>query len=420
MNEVEFIYEGKPTIIQCNLEDKMKDICNRFLSKTGLSINNIYFLYNGNIINVESQFSSINQGNNRIKILVNDIKPEIKTLKFKINDYIIIINFTETFDIKVELNKKIYDGSFSLEVLKNKSKIFKMFDSIQDTYNDIKLLLEQNSFYIQTYEKSIALCIKKQIGIQYDIVFPLKEGSIDIKEIVTELCEKNIILEKKIIILENKINEINETNKKLEKKIYDLEKTIKEIVSKEKDNFSKAGLKILESRIIKRSDEIDFVINRLKQAFNNKNFKFNLLYRASKDGDALSIFHSKCDYKTKVLVLYHTTEDIKFGGYSEKGFDCSGVYKNDVNSFLFSIDKRKIYNSSNGSQLFCHKGNGPSFGNNRAIYLQDNIPILSKEKKKHQTTQSTQSFQGFSDYEINNGNCYFSLQELEIFQIVLN
>ena len=47
-----------------------------------------------------------------------------------------------------------------------------MFDTVQETYNDIKLLLDQNSFYIQTYEKSITLCIKKQIGIQYDIVFP--------------------------------------------------------------------------------------------------------------------------------------------------------------------------------------------------------------------------------------------------------
>ena len=65
-----------------------------------------------------------------------------------------------------------------------------MFDSIQEIYNDVKLLLNQNSFYIQTYEKSITFCIKKQIGIQYDIVFPLKEGSVDIKEIVYELYEK--------------------------------------------------------------------------------------------------------------------------------------------------------------------------------------------------------------------------------------
>ena len=42
MNEVEFIYEGNPTIIQCNSGDKMKDICNKFEVKTQLDTNNLY------------------------------------------------------------------------------------------------------------------------------------------------------------------------------------------------------------------------------------------------------------------------------------------------------------------------------------------------------------------------------------------
>ena len=249
MNEAEFIYNGNTTIIQCGLEDKLKDICNKFTTKTQLNINNLYFLCNGNTINLESKFNQLNQGKNKIKILVNNInETQNLFLEFKINNYNVIINFTKSFDIKVEygesLNKKIYNGSFTLEELKNKSKFFKIYDSVQETYNDIKLLLEQNSFYIQTYEKSITLCIKKQIGIQYDIVFPLKEGSVDIKEIVAELCEKNIILEKRIVILENEIKEINlkyekkfdEINKKYEKKNDDLEKQIKNIISNEKSN----------------------------------------------------------------------------------------------------------------------------------------------------------------------------------------
>ena len=249
MNEAEFIYNGNTTIIQCGLEDKLKDICNKFTTKTQLNINNLYFLCNGNTINLESKFNQINQGKNKIKILVNNInETQNLFLEFKLNNYNVIINFTKSFDIKVEygesLNKKIYNGSFTLEELKNKSKFFKIYDSVQETYNDIKLLLDQNSFYIQTYEKSITLCIKKQIGIQYDIVFPLKEGSVDIKEIVAELCEKNIILEKRIVILENEIKEINlkyekkfdEINKKYEKKNDDLEKQIKNIISNEKSN----------------------------------------------------------------------------------------------------------------------------------------------------------------------------------------
>ena len=73
MNEVEFIYEGKNTNIQCQLKDKMKDIFKKFSTKTQLDINNLYFLYNGTTINSESEFEQINNGNNKITILVNDI-----------------------------------------------------------------------------------------------------------------------------------------------------------------------------------------------------------------------------------------------------------------------------------------------------------------------------------------------------------
>ena len=176
---------------------------------------------------------------------------------------------------------------------------------------------------------------------------------------------------------------------------------------------------ILDSKIINTSEEIDFVINRLKQNLKNKNFKFNILYRATKDGDTLSRFHSKCDCKTKELVIYHTIKGVKFGGYTEIGFDNSGIYKNDLNSFLFSINKRKIYEPKNNAQLFCHEGNGPSFGKNRAIYLQDDTPILSKIEKRHETSSSTPSFEGIIEYELNNGERYFNLQELEVFQIIL-
>ena len=71
------------------------------------------------------------------------------------------------------------------------------------------------------------------------------------------------------------------------------------------------------------------------------------------------------------------------------------------------------------SQLFCHQGNGPSFGENRAIYIYDDTPILSKIEGRHETSSSTPSFEGINGYELNNGEEYFNLQELEVFQIDL-
>ena len=46
MAEVVFNYEGIDTTIQCNLDDKMKDIIDKFLVKNNGNENNLCFLYN--------------------------------------------------------------------------------------------------------------------------------------------------------------------------------------------------------------------------------------------------------------------------------------------------------------------------------------------------------------------------------------
>ena len=50
MPKILFSYKGSETIIQCNEEEKMKDIIKRYINKT-LNEDNIYFIYNGIIIN---------------------------------------------------------------------------------------------------------------------------------------------------------------------------------------------------------------------------------------------------------------------------------------------------------------------------------------------------------------------------------
>ena len=79
--------------------------------------------------------------------------------------------------------------------------------------------------------------------------------------------------------------------------------------------------------------------------------------------------------------------------------------------------KKKIYNAVSGKYHIKCYGDGPSFGSDNAIHLQHNVPILS-QNNKHQTNHPITSFSGLQNYEINNGEQYFNLQELEVFQIV--
>ena len=91
MAEIEFVYEATTTIIQCNINEKMKDIFKRFIIKIGIDKNLIYFLYSGNKINEELTLNEIIGKNNinKIKILVNKIeKSEKKDKIIKSNNII--------------------------------------------------------------------------------------------------------------------------------------------------------------------------------------------------------------------------------------------------------------------------------------------------------------------------------------------
>ena len=47
MVEIEFIYNGKKSIIQSNLNDILRDICQKFSDKAQLDLKELLFLYNG-------------------------------------------------------------------------------------------------------------------------------------------------------------------------------------------------------------------------------------------------------------------------------------------------------------------------------------------------------------------------------------
>ena len=76
MAEVIFVYKGQKTIIQCLKEDKISDICLKFTSKINININNIIFLYNGKIINMELKYNEIankiDNNSNIMNIIVYD------------------------------------------------------------------------------------------------------------------------------------------------------------------------------------------------------------------------------------------------------------------------------------------------------------------------------------------------------------
>ena len=60
MTSIKFIFNKIQTIIQCNLEDLMRDICKRFADKMNLELNKLNFIYEFKEINYELTFNFLN------------------------------------------------------------------------------------------------------------------------------------------------------------------------------------------------------------------------------------------------------------------------------------------------------------------------------------------------------------------------
>ena len=69
MAESIFTFEGNPIIIQCNKNQKMKDICNKLSTKINMNINSLIFLYGGSKLNLDKTFNELTK-EDKINILV--------------------------------------------------------------------------------------------------------------------------------------------------------------------------------------------------------------------------------------------------------------------------------------------------------------------------------------------------------------
>ncbi|CAB4387539.1 unnamed protein product [Rhizophagus irregularis] len=113
----------------------------------------------------------------------------------------------------------------------------------------------------------------------------------------------------------------------------------------------------------------------------NVPYNFNLLYRASRDGNTIATFHAKCDNKgaTIVIVKIANSEQI-VGGYNLLYGDSNSAWKSTRDSFIFSFANKDNLQSakvgySNGDEFSIYGGNinyGPLFGSGNDLGLSVN------------------------------------------------
>ena len=349
---------------------------------------------------------------------------KVKEYKLDSEDKIFKIKLSLSSNIIIEiheLNKiqgSFYIKAFSLDELVKISRVFTICQNINDAYEILEDIFEAKKYSIKLKEDN-------SITLNINVFLPggrtqSAELSLNKKEI-----NKNVLIEE----LVKKVNTLEEENKKLKEEISEIkewknkiEKLFKEEIEK-KEKIEKFGI---DSKIIDNNNDLNFLVNRLinnDQILKQKKINFNLLYRATRDGDNSNDFHSRVDNKNSTLTIIKTTSGSKFGVFLEIPFKQTGNFIVDDKSFIFSLDLKKIYNSKKGQYVL--NDYTANKGTILDLYYQP-ISICNNCLSNNNSYTNTQSnvsnrFSGFErDYELNNNQKNFTVTEMETYQIYFN
>ena len=346
-----------------------------------------------------------------------------------------------------KLNFRYYYSIKKIEDIK-KNKYFLMFETIEEIFTELSNLIDNSKPIIFEETNSILLSILLPSTKIKEIIFEIKEKEKTDKEKIEELyliisnLKTQILnnnngndLHKEIIELKNKIEQqnneikelkekINENEKKKEKEIEELKKTIKEnkkkteilIEYKNKKEEEKKSKKIinLNSKIIRNNEK---KYNQILKNWINPNkkieIKSELLYRLSENGNSYQEFHEKCDNKGPTLILIEAVEGFITGGYTPLSWDSYSQWKQDKDTFLFSLTlNKKFIKEDVSDSILCLESYGPWF---------DNFGFELNSRKKFMREckfQTGNAFINANDIIVNDGNNkFFEVKEVEVFKI---
>ena len=332
------------------------------------------------------------------KLLLENVSYLIKFGKFKSEQEELII-FVKEENV---ISSGYYQESFSLENLQKLSKCFRIFDTIDETIDCLKEVIEAQK-----------ISIKKDLDVLNFMVKLNKAGKGE-EEVNLKLTKNSLSTGK---IVESLIEQINEMKKEIKENKEEIKKINEKLDILFKEKAKADGI---DSKIIKKNEELNLISDRIKntELLKNKKIKYKLLYRGTRDGMNPSSFHQKCNSIPQTVSIVQTTKGYKFGGYAEKTWENhNGIWIKDDKSFVFSIDHMKIYNNVQGKEAILHNNDyGPTF--KCCIYLGKDFS--NNQNYTWDKNNANQYFSGFNrDYELNDGERYFSLAEIEVFQVLL-
>ena len=149
-------------------------------------------------------------------------------------------------------------------------------------------------------------------------------------------------------------------------------------VINENSQLKKNDIELREKINLIWSWKENLMINNLDSKIINGNYKYNetlkkwikpsrkiraeLLYRLSENGDNKSTFHELCDNKGPTLTLFQVNDGNIVGIYTPLSWDSTSEWKEDMNTFIFNLNKNQKYKkikSDTNISIRCNSSYGP-------------------------------------------------------------
>ena len=328
------------------------------------------------------EIENLRNENNRLNDIINQLRNQIQSLIQENNELKIKNsrpNGSESQE-NVFLKKEIERYLKEIENLRNKLGEFENYKSIKEeeiAYYKIKIEeLMQNFKRMEEYaiqkEKEIS-----ELKVYIDeLLRKLKMNEFQYQDILRQSQHKEINLENQSLLIQD------------------------------------TRLEIVKGDIIQNAKELEILSRKISK--NNNKISFNLLYKATIDGDKAEIFHKKCDGVKSTLVLVKSLNDKRFGGYTTCDWKGNSIEKKDDNAFVFSLDKRKIYDIIPGEYAI---GCYPKFG---PVFLGCQIRIYDEFFKKGGTTfEKGMNYNTEENFELTGGLKKFEIKDMEVYSVDL-
>ncbi|CAF0818161.1 unnamed protein product [Adineta steineri] len=305
--------------------------------------------------------------------------------------------------IKLKLSTTSIKGKVILDVggVKHTTSV----DTLTKVKNTFFAALFSKKWELERDPNDNSIFIDRNGKLFEHILEYLRTESVPNDIMINESLRQRLIIEAEYFCIDNLIYILKEPDRKRQQK----EKEEEERLAIE-NTFPSGTLLHLEHKV------------KLNEFYGKSNQKWELIYKATRDGFRANAFHSRCDNKGPTISIIQSNNNYIFGGYTSIAWTSSEKYQNDETAFLFTLrnphnippTKYTIKYDYVEIAIYDDSDSGPRFGSGADMRVCDNSNSNYASYTIFPTSYNDTTGKGKNTFT---GAKNFSTSEIEVFQL---